>query len=71
MNIKNLKRAAEIEKELPELEAARKMLSAQGSFIRVHDSNKSYVDLPHSLNYNLASAVNVEINKLKEEVAKL
>lgn len=71
MNIKHLERAAQISKELPKLEEARKILSQQSSFIEVHDGNCAVVELPQSMKYNLSAQINVEINKLKEEVAKL
>lgn len=72
MNIKHLERAAQISKELPKLEEARRVLSQQqSSFIEVHDGNNHVVELPQSMKYNLTAQINVEINKLKEEVAKL
>lgn len=71
MNIKHLERAAQIHKELPKLEDARRVLSQQSSFIEVHDGNNHIVELPQSMKYNLTAQINVEINKLKEEVAKL
>lgn len=71
MNIKHLERAAQISKELPKLEEARRVLSQQQSFIEVHDGNKGVIELPLSMKYNVVAQINVEINKLKEEVAKL
>lgn len=71
MNIKHLERAAQISKELPKLEEARRVLSQQQSFIEVHDGNNGVIELPLSMKYNVAAQINVEINKLKEEVAKL
>lgn len=71
MNIKHLERAAQISKELPKLEEARRVLSQQQSFIEVHDGNNGVIELPLSMKYNVVAQINVEINKLKEEVAKL
>ena len=71
MNIKHLERAAQISKELPKLEEARRALSQQQSFIEVHDGHSGVIELPLSMKYNVVAQINVEINKLKEEVAKL
>lgn len=71
MNIKNLERAAQISKELPKLEEARRVLSQQQSFIEVHDGNNGVIELPLSTKYNVVAQINVEINKLKEEVKEL
>ena len=68
MNIKHLERAAQISKELPK---ARRVLSQQQSFIEVHDGHNGVIELPLSMKYNIVAQINVEINKLKEEVAKL
>lgn len=71
MNIKHLERAAQISKELPKLEETRRVLSQQQSFIEVHDGHNGVIELPLSMKYNIVAQINVEINKLKEEVAKL
>lgn len=71
MNIKNLERAAQISKELPKLEEARRVLSQQQSFIEVHDGNNGVIELPLPIKYNLIGLINLEINKLKEEVKEL
>lgn len=72
MNIKNLKRAALIGKLLPVLEKARNTLSQPDSYIIVHDMNSGEdITVPNSLKWNLSAAINVEINQLKEEVARL
>ncbi len=72
MNIKNLKRAALIGKLLPVLEQARNTLAKSDSYICVHDiSSEEDIALPNTLKWNLSAAINVEINKLKEEVKEL
>lgn len=71
MEIKNLKRAAQIADELPRLEKARKMLSEMGDTTRVKVVNIETVDLPHSMNFNIISVLNMAINSLKEEAKKL
>lgn len=71
MEIKNLDRAAQIADELPRLEKARKMLSEMGYTTRVEVVNIETVKLPHSINFNIISVLNMEINSLKEEAKKL
>ena len=71
MNIKNLNRAALIGKLLPVLEQARNVLSQSDSYISVHNTSGEEIALPQSLKWNLSAAINVEINKLKEEVKEL
>ena len=71
MEIKNLKRAAQIADELPRLEKARKMLSEMGDTTKVVVEDIDTVELPHSMNCNIISVLNMEINSLKEEAKKL
>lgn len=79
MEIKNLKRAAEIARDLPKLEQARKMLSnIDGSTkVTVTDEKKGMlepieqVELPHSVHMNIINILNLEINSLREEAKKL
>lgn len=71
MEIKNLKRAAQIADELPRLEKARKMLSEMGDTTRVEVVDIETVELPHGMNFNIISVLNMEINSLKEEAKKL
>ena len=71
MEIKNLDRAAQIADELPRLEKARKMLSEMGDTTRVEVVDIETVELPHSMNFNIFSVLNMEINRLKEEAKKL
>lgn len=74
MEIKNLDRAAQITDELPRLEKARKMLSEMGDTTKVEvvDIETTVtVELPHSMNFNIISVLNMEINRLKEEAKKL
>lgn len=74
MEIKNLDRAAQIADELPRLEKARKMLSEMGDTTKVEvvDIETTVtVELPHSMNFNISSVLNMEINRLKEEAKKL
>lgn len=71
MEIKNLKRAAQIADELPRLEKARKMLSEMGDTTKVVVEDIDTVELPHSMNFNIISVLNLEINSLKEEAKKL
>lgn len=71
MEIKNLERAAQIADELPRLEKARKMLSEMGDTTKVVVEDIDTVELPHSMNFNIISVLNMEINSLKEEAKKL
>ena len=71
MEIKNLERAAQIADELPRLEKARKMLSEMGDTTKVMVEDIDTVELPHSMNFNIISVLNMEINSLKEEAKKL
>lgn len=71
MEIKNLDRAAQIADELQRLEKSRKMLSEMGDTTRVKVVNIETVDLPYSMNFNIISVLNMEINSLKEEAKKL
>lgn len=76
MEIKNLDRAAQIADELPRLEKARKMLSEMGDTTKVEvvdieTTTTVTVELPHSMNFNIISVLNMEINRLKEEAKKL
>lgn len=74
MEIKNLDRAAQIADKLPRLEKARKMLSEMGDTTKVEvvDIETTVtVELPHSMNFNIISVLNMEINRLKEEAKKL
>ena len=71
MEIKNLERAAQIADELPRLEKARKMLSEMGDTTKVVVEDIDTVELPHSMNFNINSVLNMEINSLKEEAKKL
>ena len=71
MEIKNLERAAQIADELPRLEKARKMLSEMGDTTKVVVEDIDPVELPHSMNFNIISVLNMEINSLKEEAKKL
>lgn len=71
MEIKNLDRAAQIADELLRLEKARKILSEMGDTTRVEVVDIETVELPYSMNFNIISVLNMEINRLKEEVKKL
>lgn len=72
MEIKNLTRAAEIAEKLPRLERAEKMLSEMGDTTKVEVVDiETTVELPHSMNFNISSVLNMEINRLKEEAKKL
>ena len=71
MEIKNLERAAQIADEWPRLEKARKMLSEMGDTTKVVVEDIDTVELPHSMNFNIISVLNMEINSLKEEAKKL
>lgn len=66
-----MKRAAQIADELPRLEKARKMLSEMGDTTKVVVEDIDTVELPHSMNFNIISVLNMEINSLKEEAKKL
>lgn len=76
-NIKNLDRIHEIAESLPKLESARKLFSQTGKSVSVAvideqltDGNKIII-LPRDVNYNVLNIVNLEINKLKEELKGL
>jgi len=71
MNIKNLERASEICQDLHKLEEARKILSGEVAFVVVMTKTGEEVSLPGSIKYTLLMQLNVEINKLKEEVVRL
>lgn len=69
---KNLGRIAEIARDLPKLEEARKMLAENGTQIEVYqEKTDSMVILPSQLKYNIINAINLEINKQKEELKGL
>ena len=71
-NIKNLDRIAEIARDLPALEAARRMPSKAETEVTVVDKEAvSIVTLPPTLNMNIVNAINVEINAPKEELKQL
>lgn len=69
---KNLGRIAEIARDLPKLEEARKMLVENDTQIEVYqEKTDSMVILPSQLKYNIINAINLEINKQKEELKGL
>ena len=71
-NYKNLGRIAEIARDLPKLEEARKMLAENDTQIEVYqEKTDSMVILPSQIKYNVINAINVEINKQKEELKGL
>ena len=65
MKFSNLERAAQIAHDLPQLELIRKDLS--------NDVDVTIGDrlLPRCVYHNLMAAVNLEINKMKDEVGSL
>lgn len=69
---KNLGRIAEIARDLPKMEEARKMLAENDTQIEVYqEKTDSIVILPSQLKYNIINAINLEINKQKEELKGL
>ena len=71
-NYKNLGRIAEIARDLPKLEEARKMLAENDTKIEVYqEKTESMVILPSQIKYNIINAINLEINKQKEELKGL
>ena len=71
-NIKNLDRIAEIARDLPRLEEARKMLAENDTQVEVYQEKTDVmVILPSQIKYNVINAINVEINKQKEELKRL
>ena len=71
-NYKNLGRIAEIARDLPKLEEARKMLAENDTQIEVYqEKTDSMVILPRQIKYNIINAINLEINKQKEELKGL
>lgn len=71
-NYKNLGRIAEIARDLPKLEEARKMLAKNDTHIEVYqEKTESMVILPSQIKYNIINAINLEINKQKEELKGL
>lgn len=69
---KNLGRITEIARDLPKLEEARKMLAENDTQIEVYqEKTDSMVILPSQLKYNIINAINLEINKQKEELKGL
>lgn len=76
MEYKNLQRAAEIAHDLPRLNRARSMLSKADSTVTVfgYEGDPSVADsveLPHIVIPNIINALNLEINRMREEVKKL
>ena len=71
-NYKNLDRIAEIARDLPRLEEARKMLAENDTQVEVYqEKTESMVILPSQIKYNIINAINLEINKQKEELKGL
>lgn len=71
-NYKNLGRIAEIARDLPKLEEARKMLAENDTQIEVYQEKTDImVILPSQIKYNIINAINLEINKQKEELKGL
>ena len=71
-NYKNLGRIAEIARDLAKLEEARKMLAENDTQIEVYqEKTESMVILPSQIKYNIINAINLEINKQKEELKGL
>ena len=71
-NYKNLGRIAEIARDLPKLEEARKMLAENDTQIEFYqEKTESMVILPSQIKYNIINAINLEINKQKEELKGL
>lgn len=71
-NYKNLGRIAEIARDLPKLEEARKMLTENDTQIEVYqEKTDRMVILPSQIKYNIINAINLEINKQKEELKGL
>lgn len=71
-NYKNLGRIAEIARDLPKLEEARKMLAENDTQIEIYqEKTDSMVILPSQIKYNIINAINLEINKQKEELKGL
>ena len=71
-NYKNLGRIAEIARDLPKLEEARKMLAENDTQIEVYqEKTESMVILRSQIKYNIINAINLEINKQKEELKGL
>lgn len=69
---KNLGRIAEIARDIPKLEEARKMLAENDTQIEVYqEKTDSMVILPSQIKYNIINAINLEINKQKEELKGL
>ena len=71
MNIKNLERAAEISRQLPALEEARRLLSGDGAYVIIIKDGKEELPLPKSFKFNVLSQLNADINRMKEEVKGL
>ena len=71
-NYKNLGRIAEIARDLPKLEEARKMLAENDTQIEVYqEKTDRMLILPSQIKYNIINAINLEINKQKEELKGL
>jgi hypothetical protein len=80
-NIKNLKRIGQIAKTLPQLEEARKLLADTTTEVRIEQpgmllpcgeyEKDKCITLPQELKYNIVNILNLEINKLKEELKEL
>ena len=75
-NIKNLTRLGQIADALPRLEKARSILSGPDGTISVtlfdmENLKTESVELPPEMRLHVVQAINVEINKLKEEIKQL
>ena len=79
--IKNLQRIGQIARDLPLLEEARGALSDAASEVHVCLARNMSADgtegrdcditLPQDIKYNVVNILNIEINRLKEELADL
>ena len=78
--IQNLERLKEIAEALPKLEKGRSLLSGDGCRILVYDCKRGdnprdmadgVMDMPGCVRLGLLNVVNLEINRMKEELKDL
>ena len=67
MKYKNLQRAREIAEEAPLLEKARKALANEDAVVSISHDGQTII-LPPSLRMNIINVINLEMNRLREEV---
>ena len=71
MNISNLQRAAQLAKELPDIDSARKALASESATVKVVTVKGEIIPIPDSVRLNIINVLNCEYERLREEVKRL